>query len=61
VYAFTSDKTGGTLPRDLAPWYSEGTQAVPVCSGSAVHEIVQRQGYYLVQSNGGAPAHFGAS
>jgi hypothetical protein len=48
VCAITFDKTGRTLPRDLAPWRAVGGQVLPVGNGHAVRAIIEQDGYYLV-------------
>jgi hypothetical protein len=50
VRAFTSDKTGGNLPHDYAPWYPTGIRtAVPAGKDAdPVSRAVKRDGYFLV-------------
>jgi hypothetical protein len=53
VKAFTSDKTGGNLPDDYAPWYPAGSRAAAPAGVDfdPVGKAVQRDGYFLVSCN----------
>ena len=50
VKAFTSDKTGSSLPDDYAPWYPAGSRAaVPAgVDFDPVGKAVQQDGYFLI-------------
>jgi hypothetical protein len=50
VRAFTSDRTGGNVPADFAPWRAANGGRPFVAGSDPVSKVVQRDGYFLVSA-----------
>jgi hypothetical protein len=50
VSAFTSDKAGGNLPADYAPWFPVNTGRTVLIDSPSVRiaEAIQQEGYFLL-------------
>jgi hypothetical protein len=59
VSAFSSEKTGGNLPTDYAPWLPVNSgRAIPIGSSSdRIAAIIEQDGYFLLSARAG---HAGA-